>query len=224
MKEYDTQILEAFSKYSSTLNSVSCAHWPIFQEFAPLKVRLSHKSCLRPLESPALLSIRTRSVFGTGARADLIMFFLTHGDVDFSISDTIEIGYSKRNLADILEELQLSGLVDQSLLRNQYRYHLLKRKELLKILGPLPKYIPSWRHVIEVILPIRTCLQRIKNSSESTQTIEIQNLLISIHSKLKKLQISPPSFDGDISKYMRSFNQWLMDFSYQIQSRSNSLI
>lgn len=213
MKEYDTPILEEFSKYSSTLNSVSRAHWPIFQEFAPLKIRLSHKSCLRPLESPALLSIRTRSVFGTGARADLIMFFLTHDDIDFSISDTVEIGYSKRNLAEILEELWLSGLVDQSLLRNQQRYRLIKREELLKILGPLPKSAPSWRQIIEVIIPMRECLQRIRKLSESSQVIEIQNLMISIHPKIKNLKIPLPSFDGDISKYMNSFNQWLIDFS-----------
>jgi hypothetical protein len=144
------------------------------------------------------------------------MFFLTHGDVDFSISDTVEIGYSKRNLAEILEELWLSGIVDQSLLRNQQRYHLLKREELLKILGPLPKYIPLWRHAIEVILPIRMCLQKIKNSSEITQVIEIHNLLISLHPKLKKLQNPPPSFDGDISKYMNLFNQWVIDFSSQM--------
>ncbi|MFV0340965.1 MAG: hypothetical protein ACK5MA_10150 [Parachlamydiaceae bacterium] len=216
LKEYDTPILEAFSKYSSTLNSISRAHWPIFQEFTPIKIHLSHKSYLRPLEFPALLNIRARSVFGTGARADLIVFFLTHGDVDFSISDTVEIGYSKRNLAEILEELWLGGLVDQSLLRNQQRYRLLKKGELLKILGPLPKYLPSWRHFIEVIIPIRMCLQKIKNFSESTQAIEIQNLLISMHPKLKKLKILPPSFDGDFSKYMNSFNQWLLDFSSQM--------
>jgi len=125
-------------------------------------------------------------------------------------------GYSKRNLAEILTELWLSGLVDLSLVRNQQRYRLLKREELLKILRPLPKYIPSWRHIIEVIIPMRACLQKIKNSSESTQMIEIQNLLISMHPKLKKLQIVAPSFNGDISKYMNSFNQWLIDFSSKI--------
>lgn len=103
--------------------------------------------------------------------------------------------------------------IDQSILRNQQRYRLIKREELLKILGPLPKSTPSWRHIIEVIIPMRGCLQRIRNSSESSQVIEIQSLMISIHPKLKNLKILPLSFDGDISKYMNSFNQWLIDFS-----------
>jgi hypothetical protein len=102
LKELKEDVLESFSKYSSTLNSLSNAHWPVFRETSPLKFILSHKSCLRPLESPALFDIRVRSLFGTGARADLISFFLTHEDIDFSISDTVVIGYSKRNLAEIL--------------------------------------------------------------------------------------------------------------------------
>lgn len=212
IKDYDTPVLEAFSKYSSTLNSVSRAHWPVFQETTSLRIKLSHKSCLRPLDSPALFNIRVRSLFGTGARADLVTFFLTHEDTVFSISDTVEIGYSKRNLAEILQELWLSGLVNQSLLRNQQRYRLSKRKQLLKILGPLPRYTPQWRHIIEVILPIRDYLQRFKHSSESTQVIEIRNLLTSLHKELKTLKLIPPSFEGDLSQYMNSFNQWLMSF------------
>jgi hypothetical protein len=211
LKELKEDVLESFSKYSSTLNSLSNAHWPVFRETSPLKFILSHKSCLRPLESPALFDIRVRSLFGTGARADLISFFLTHEDIDFSISDTVVIGYSKRNLAEILEELYLGGLVDKILVRNQQRYRLSKREQLIKFLSPLPKNTPQWRHIIEVILPLRSCLQRIDGSSESTQVIEIRNLLISLHDKLKKLKLTPPPFDTDISKYLGTFAEWLLN-------------
>lgn len=211
VKEFGTAVMEPFSKYASTLNSVCHAHWPIFQETIPLRIKLSHKAYLRHLESPALFHLKARACFGTGARADLIVFFLTHEKSDFPISDIVECGYSKRNLAEILADLCLSGLVDQSLVRNQHRYRLLKREELLKILGPFPRYTPSWRHLIGIILPIREILQRIKDMSESTQAIEIQNLLELLHSKLKKLKLVAPSFDGDVSKYMSSFKQWLLE-------------
>lgn len=216
IKDLKIEVIEAFSQYSSTLNSVSRAHWPVFIEMSPLKILLSHKSCLRPLESPALFNIRARSLFGTGARADLITFFLTHEDTDFSVSDTVEIGYSKRNLAEILEELWLSGLVDKSMLRNQLRYRLLNRENLIRILRPLPKCSPSWRKLIEVILPIRDCLSRVHESSESTQVVEIRNLLINLEQKLKSLNLTPPSFEGDISHYLRLFTQWLLNLSRKI--------
>ncbi len=216
IKEFGESLYESFSRYSSTLNALSSARWPIFQEFPPLRIMLSRKSCLRPLESPALLNIRVRSLFGTGARADLITFFLIHEDIDFAISDTVEIGYSKRNLAEILEELWLCGLVDKSLLRNQQRYRLVKREQLIQFLSPLPKYTPSWRHIIEVLLPIRDCLQGIEKYSESTQVVEIRNLLISLQGKLQKLQLTPPSFQGDMGKYLSAFDQWLLNIAGKI--------
>ena len=114
MKSFGS-LSEPFSIYSATLNSLSGTAWPLFQDSSPLRCTLSHKSCLRPLESPALLNIRARSIFGTGARADLITFFLTHPKSDFAASDVAEIGYSKRNLAEILEEFCFSGLFDKFL-------------------------------------------------------------------------------------------------------------
>ncbi len=213
IKKYDFSVLEAFSKYSSTLNSVSRAQWPVFQKTTPLAIKLSHKSYLRSLDSPALFNMRARSLFGTGARADIVTFFLTHEDIPFSISDTMEIGYSKRNLAEILQELWLSGLLDRSLVRNEQRYRLSKREQLLKILGPLPKYNPQWRHIIEVMIPIRNCLQSFQDSSESTQVVEIRNLLASLHERLKTLKSTPPSFEGNIPQYMNSVSQWLLSLT-----------
>jgi hypothetical protein len=211
IKQFGVSVLESFSKYSSTLNAISRAHWPVFQESSPVSIKLSQKSSLRHLESPALFNIRVRSLFGTGARADLITFFLTHKDFDFSVSDTVQIGYSKRNLAEILEDLWLSGLVEKSLLRNQQRYRLLKREQLIKILSPLPTYAPPWRDIFQIILSIRYCLQRIESSSESTQVVEIRNLLLVLHEKLKKLKLTPPIFERDFSKYLSSFAQWFLN-------------
>src|SRR5690242_2971148 len=84
MKDFEN-IDEAFSRYAASLNQISNANWPVFIEFPLLIINPSQKSVLRPHASPALLNIRARSLFGTGARADLITFFLTHQHTDFSV-------------------------------------------------------------------------------------------------------------------------------------------
>ncbi len=203
-------ILKSVSKFSSTLNFLAHTHWPVLQESTPLTIKLSGKSFLRPLESPALLNLRTRSLFGTGARADLITFFLTSTETNYSISDTVELGYSKRNLAEILEELWLSGIVDKTTLRNQLRYRLLKKEQLIKILGPLPKYAPKWRDIFQLLLSIQFCLKKVEHLSESTQVVEIRNLLINHSNQLKKLELPTPIFEGDIAKYFDTFSKWLL--------------
>lgn len=220
IKSFGNSLNAPFSIYSATLNSFSRAAWPIFQDSSPLPIRLSHKSCLRPLESPALLNIRVRSIFGTGARADLLTFFLTHAKSDFSASDLIEIGYSKRNLAEILEELCLGKLFDKFLLRNQQRYRLIKSNQLLGVLGPLPEYTPSWRMIFEILLPLRDCINRFVNSSDSTKVIEIRNLLMTFQKQLKRLNQTPPPWHNNFQVYLSLFSEWLIDMMYKL-SRGN---
>jgi hypothetical protein len=211
LKSFGDSLDKPFSIYSSTLNSISNAAWPIFVDSTPIKLSLSHKSCLRPLESPALLNIRVRSIFGTNARADLITFFLTHKKSDFAASDVTEIGYSKRNLAEILEDLCLSGLFDKYLVRNHQRYRLVKNEQLIKVLGPVPEYAPLWRLLLEVLLPIRDCITRIENYSESTKVVEIRNLLTTLQKKMQRLNLTPPSFQTDFHAYLNLFAKWLLE-------------
>lgn len=210
------KLYEPFSKYSATLNSISRANWPNFLNLSPLKFLPSHKSCLRPLASPALLNIRARSIFCTGARADLVTFFLTHDKPDFSASDLTEIGYSKRNLSEILEQFSLSGLFDKFQLKNQLRYRLAKNEQLIKILYPIPEFVPSWRHILEIFLPLRDCLRRIENSSESTRTVEIRNFLISKENILQRLNLTPPPFQNNYEAYFNSFREWILEIARKL--------
>lgn len=213
IKSFGNSLIASFSKYSVTLNSFSQAAWPIFQDSSPLKIMLSHKSCLRPLESPALFNMRLRSIFGTGARADLLTFFLIHAKSNFSASDMVEIGYSKRNLAEILEELCLSKLFDKFLLKNQYRYRLIKNDQLLRVVGPLPEYTPSWHVIFEILFSLRDCINRTVNSSESTQVVEIRNLLMSFEEDLKRLNLTPPPWNNNFQAYLNLFSEWLLDIT-----------
>ena len=150
-------------------------------------------------------------MFGTGARADLVTFFLTHANGDFSASDVAEIGYSKRNLAIILEEFSLSGLFDKYLQRNQQRYRLIKNDQLANVLGPIPVYTPSWQLIFEVILPLRECIGRTEKSSESTKVVEIRNLLFACQKKMQRLSLTPPPLHTNFQAYWNAFSEWLLD-------------
>lgn len=211
IKNYDDSLKKSFSVYSATLNSLSRASWPLFVDSVPLHCTLSHKSCLRPLESPALLNIRTRSIFGTGTKADLIAYFLTHSDSDYSGSDLSEIGYSKRNLVESLDEFCLAGLFEKYLLRNQQRYRLSASDHLIKALGPIPKHALSWGLMLEIIFPLRDCIKRTEKNSDSTKVVEIRNILNILQKKLQRLKLSPPPFQSNFNFYLESFSAWILD-------------
>ncbi len=211
IKSFGGSLNDSFSNYSATLNSISQAAWPLFTGSSPLKINLSHKSCLRSLDSPALLSLRTRAIFGTGARADLITFFLTHPTSNFSASDLTEISYSKRNLAEILEEFCLSGLFDKYMVRNQHRFRLIKNDSLIKVIGSIPEFTPSWHRIFEFLLQLRHCINSSANYSESTRVIIISNFLMNSQKKLEWLNISVPNCQADFHSYLNSFSEWLIE-------------
>lgn len=210
MKRFGNSLDASFTTYAATLNSLSHASWPLLINLPPLKLSLSGKSRLPSLKSPSLLNIRVRSLFGPGARADLITFFVTHADTRSSASDLVELGYSKRNLADILEEFTLSGLLMKSFLRNQQRYQLVQEIPLTQLLGPLPQCTPPWRLILEILLPLRTCMARVESLSESTQALEIHTLLTTLLPKLQELQLPPPSFNLNFQNYFETLDDWLL--------------
>lgn len=207
LKDFDHALDAPFAQYSATLHMLARTAWPLYLEAKPLRVTLSRKSSLRPLESPALLNIRARSIFGTGARADLVTFFVLHPKMDFAVSELTEIGYSKRNLAEILEEFSSSGLFSKFLHRNQLRYSLSKNEPLVAMLSPIPEFSPSWRLILKLLLSLRICIKRTESRSESSKLVEIRNMLLSLQNHLTRLNLTPPSLQGN---YLGAFQEWLL--------------
>lgn len=213
MNDFEPLAKEPFSKYALTLNSISKANWPVFTETWPAKINLSHKSVLRTPLSASLLNIRARSMFGTGARADVVTFFLLHPHIAFSIAQIAEIGYSKRNLAEILDEMHMGHLLDRTMQGNQQRYCLCKKSPLLQLFKPLPAKAPSWHLIFKVVLSLRMCIQRIENYSESSKAVELHTCLNRHEKSLQKIGLIPPSFQNNFSVYLENFNRWILEWT-----------
>lgn len=170
-KAFGPSVNEPFSIFAATLNSVSHARWPLLTAALPMKFKPSGKSKAPRCELPALLCLRLRSLFGVGARADLFTFFLTQKKGDFAAADTTEIGYAKRSLSDLLDGFVEAGFFDVFMVRNQRRYRLIKRDQMLGTLGLFPKCAPPWRRILEVLLPLRNCIQQIETKSGGTKIV-----------------------------------------------------
>jgi hypothetical protein len=210
VKFFGKPCLEHFSIFAATLNSVCQANWPLFTSAPPLKFKPSGKSKPPRCELPALLYLRLRALFGVGARADLMTFFLTEPESSFTASEAAEIGYSKRSLADLLDNFVESGLFSVEVMRNQHHYSLLKRDQLGKILGLLPEVAPAWLHILEVLLTLRRCIHQIQNKSVGARVTEIRVCLKQIEDKLQRLDLTPPPMQSDILLYWDSFEEWIL--------------
>lgn len=216
VKKFGNIIYGPFSNFVSTLNAITKANWPIFLDTAPLKFIPSNKSILPSLGAPALLQLRIRALFGVGARADLFTYFLTVNKNDFAASDVVEIGYSKRTLADLLDNLVQSGFLISTFVRNQRKYEFVKNEQLKRVAGELPEIAPPWQQILEILLPIRWNLQRSKDNSDRTKVVIMRNELDNIKNLLAEVHQSPPPYTPDPTQYLHLFCDWLLGYVHAI--------
>jgi len=209
-KSWGKVTIDAFSMFSATLNRVSRAHWPVLAHAVPLKYQPSGKSKAPRFEQPALLLFRLRSLFGVGARADVIAFYLAQKQGNYSISDVTEVGYTKRNLADVLENFVQAGIFDSFFSRNQQRFDFAKRGEFEKVLGPIPQFMPSWRQIFEVIILLSDSIQQIEKKSQSTRVVEVRNVLGGMKNQLNRLKLAAPPLQSDFQMYWDSLSEWIL--------------
>ncbi|MES2198794.1 MAG: hypothetical protein V4489_01305 [Chlamydiota bacterium] len=216
VKKIGAPIFEPFSTFASTLNTITQSNWPIFSEVVPLKFIPSNKSVLPSLSTPALLQLRLRSFFGVGARADLFTYLLTEVKSDFTASDAVEIGYSKRSLAELLDNLTLSGFLTSKIIRNQRKYELIRTEQLKRVVGEPPEIVPPWHRILKVLISLRDDLIRSEKDSDTTKVVIIRNDLERMKILLSSVHLSPPSIESDPYQYLERFSRWLLEYTKTI--------
>jgi hypothetical protein len=231
LKDMDSDDLHSFSQFAAALNSVSSAKWPGAEEGADFTLKVSGKSLLPTLESPSLLMLRLRSLFGPGAKADILTHFLTRNGMHFSASDLSEVGYSKRSLMTALDHLATSGILVVTYVRNKKNYELRKHKELQVMIGKLPKIAPPWTKILRAIRAIRAIIPEIQKSSKITRGVILRNCLIKIE-PLLPFFISPilynnTDFERDwkaVLEIFKAFQQGNFQMQFEVYNDFDKIV
>lgn len=231
LKEMDSNVMHSFSQFATTLNSISGAKWPTVEKVTGFALKVSGKSLLPALESPSLLMLRLRNLFGPGAKADILTYFLTRNGMHFSASDLSEVGYSKRSLMTALDHLATSEILAVTNVRNKKNYELKKAKELQVIIGKLPKTAPPWIKILRAIIEIRGVIPEIRNSSKITKGVILRNCLIKIE-PLLPIFISPilhnnPDFERDwkaVMEIFKAFQQGNFFMQFEVYNDFDNIV
>jgi hypothetical protein len=182
----------AFAPFATTLQHQVGGTWPAAGEQGAWKVRLSDKSRAPDLETPALVNLKLRALFGVGARADVITAILNWPAPDFGAADLVFIGYTKRNLADTLDGLAEGGLLDSARIGNRVRFSWRKRRELCRLVEPLPKTIPRWPPIARTLAGFLELLERTEAKSERVAVVEAVRDFARLGEDLIALGVDPP--------------------------------
>ncbi|MCB1149678.1 MAG: hypothetical protein KDK48_05880, partial [Chlamydiia bacterium] len=168
LAKLDEDSQQLFAQFAAAVNAVSSANFPKAADSVSLKVKLSGKSLLPPLDSPSLLSFRLRSLFGIGARADILTYLMIQEKTQVTAGDLVELGYSKRSLLTALDTLAACDLLTAIPIRNSKTYQLKKSKQLQVLVGKLPKIAPPWSKILQLVSSFRSVILEIEKSSNTT--------------------------------------------------------
>jgi hypothetical protein len=162
------------------------------------RVATSGKSVDPELMRPALLSLRARRVFGVGARADLIVALLRRrGRPDgVSAADLVSVGYTKRNIAQVLDELASAGVLERMSVRNSANFWLAREHAIVELLAPIPSRIAAWAERFAIAATVLDVARRNVNKSRVSFAVDLNKRLDRLDELAQPLEVTAPRVRG----------------------------
>ncbi|HUQ98147.1 MAG TPA: hypothetical protein VM166_01755 [Gemmatimonadaceae bacterium] len=173
----------------------------------PIQGGLSNKSRAPSLELPCLVQLRSRYVFGIGARAD-VMSHLAMRDRTAGPQSAAAInpgGYTKQAIASVLDELSQAGVLKKLTRARSVRYELSKEGPLRSLLAPLPPRMPQWAERFAIVA---TILEKWRQfGKRATYAVELAKALDQIRSTIAQAgELAPIS--GKPSQVLGRVERW----------------
>jgi|SRR5579859_233374 len=203
------EVVAAYNLFASIVNQhAPRAEFP--SEGATEPVELSRKSSTPDLNRAALLQLRLRALFGTGARADVLRLLTIHPTRRWPASELArQAGYSKVQVSEVLDQLASTATVGVEVSGNQHLYFLRRNEELLKLVGPIPAIQPDFKSRFEVLPTLIQVGDWDPASSPMLRSVEAVSVLRAVEPGLADLGLlsvvpRPPG-----STFGAAFDRWL---------------
>lgn len=160
----------------------------------PLRTKLSHKSRRPRLDHPSLIQLRSRRIFGVSARADLIVALTARARSaePMRISAIHPVGYTKRTVALIFDDLADAGFLEKLVVSQAASYKLLKVAPLRALLAPLPEKTPSWPERFALVAAILETWRTFGARAPTSYAIELAKVLDKLRPLAARLGEKPP--------------------------------
>ena len=198
-----------FVSFSRWLRDQTGIKWPVERwvtkfETTPLKegARARKKSgrpserLSLPLKRAALFRLRMRALAGVGARADTLVELVARATSWTSATDLQTLGYSKRNVARVLADLEEAEIVRVVRTGPAFKYRLDTAQRLAELVQPIPEAFPPWREIFELVVTVLDLTQIGQDGSVSSR-VESSALHAGLAQMATALWLeSPPSIRG----------------------------
>ena len=200
-------------EFLATVNENSTSRWPLPDQASSRRVALSGKSRLPdPRKRPELLRLQLRALFGTTARAEVLLEFVGRSpELLLSASNLVATGYSKRNIAFVLADLALSGLLTERRVGNRIRYRLARRAELTSLApGARTAILTRLDLRLRALAMARRLLHATASKSATIRSLEARRFAINLSATWDALDLAPPE-PAEATAYHQDLTAWLAE-------------
>lgn len=169
-------------------------------------LELSGKSRPPRLEHPALIQLRSRHIFGVGARADAVTALVMNRGEMMRLS-SLGPGYTKRAMALAMEDLASAGVVGKYIINRTAQYKLIKEAPVRSLLAPLPTKLPRWIERLVLVAALLSAWRRMPNHAASSYAVELAKVLHQLRPLAAALGENPPT-TGRPSVLLKEIAAW----------------
>ena len=171
----------------------------------------SEKSHLDRLDTPARTLIRLRCVFGSNARAEILHELLVDaGHGGKTALALASVGYSKRNVAFVLDDLVMAGLISKINEGNRAHYRVADSEALSRVLRPLPHRSGRWHLRFPIIASFIEVEDHLRKRDISVQGVEARKLFLRHKAELEQLGFQAV-IGSTVETYWATLQDWLVD-------------
>jgi hypothetical protein len=193
-RQQPEEVVDAFGTFAATVSEHAGIAWPLATE--PRRFRTTGRSASPQLEGPSVSWLRLRSIFGLGARAEILRYFLETEAPRASVAAIAQrSGYQKRNVAEECETLHQAGVLSVRTVRNRFYYSLARREELVALVGPLPRVRPDWVSLLDIVRVLVEFEWELERSTSRVATVKARSALRAMEPALLELDIEGPGDD-----------------------------
>lgn len=183
-------VAELFSSFSLGLRDHG-VRWPATGSPDPWSPLGSVPAPPLPLDRPAMLRFRLRALCGVGARADVLVELLTSGGIWRSAAELAALGYTKRNVARVLSELDDAGIVASRTEGNTRRFRLARSTPLQDLVAADELAAPAWHHLFGVFVDLLGLLEH-EHDPAAVRRVEASKLRERLVGPCRMLSLDGP--------------------------------
>lgn len=211
LREQGEDVRDAWGPYAATVSTHAGVQWPSATQ--EMRYATTGRSSLPALEQPSRAWLRLRAMFGLGARAEILRFFLAGHHQASTATIAREVRYAKRNVADECEWLVKAGLLKTRPVANRFYYTLAREKALRELLGDIAPIQPDWSALFAVTSALVALEEVARRLSPQALLVEAYKVAQSLDDPLDALDIEDRPQLHDPEHYweeVRDFGMWLL--------------